>query len=136
MTHRHHVPASAPSATLLTIDTSTALWLDRAIRREKKWSADNSAQVPASVGPLHRTVQKAATSGQERTVLGILAEPTHTENRDQAIAVTYTEAARRLDISARTLRRWIREGHLTPTIVGSTKRIAVVELERITAEQE
>lgn len=79
---------ATPSLALLTVDVSTAIWLLRAINKEIQWAADYSAQIPEFVAPLMREMQKAASSGQTRTNLGVTNNSRQTEHSEPALAVT------------------------------------------------
>lgn len=50
------------------------------------------------------------------------------------VAVTQETAARMLEVSAPTIRKWIADGLLVPVSIGGVKRLRVSDLRRLAGE--
>jgi excisionase family DNA binding protein len=64
-----------------------------------------------------------ASEGQARPILDFDAHP------GDSLAMTYDEAARRLAVSSRTVRRLVANGELPRVDIGGCSRIATADLE-------
>jgi excisionase family DNA binding protein len=67
-----------------------------------------------------------ASEGQARPILDFDADP------GDSLAMTYEEAARKLAVSSRTVRRLVANGELPRVMIGGCTRIAVADLEAFT----
>jgi excisionase family DNA binding protein len=67
-----------------------------------------------------------ASGGQGRPTFDV-----HAEVGDR-VAVTYEDAARRLSVSSRTVRRLIANGELPRVMIGGCARVAVADLQAFT----
>lgn len=127
-----HSPAR-PGAVLLllTLDRDVAGHLAHALRRYSKYARSVAIAVPPELHQIESMATLSATGSQ--------AAPQHDSDirgrHDQtveAMAVTYSGAAQALSVSKRSITRMIQRGELRTVTVGTSKRIPITELDRLT----
>ena len=107
-----------------TVDPTVGAHLKKALASHMRWCRDNGIAVPAEVNDLFMMV---ASDGLTRPTVG--EERTVTHDADVALlTLTYDQAAKRLNVSARTVRRLVQSGDLRAVDLCSAPRIRVADL--------
>lgn len=103
--------------------------LARALEQHRRWCRDQAIPWPAELDQL-LSIVSGGQDGTKSLTVGDLPD-----DAGVPIALTYDEAGRLLECSARTIRRLVTEGKLRSITVGAAPRIARTELERFVEDQ-
>lgn len=112
------------------IDDLAARHLALALRRYRDELAERGYRRPAGLVEIEEMVEEAVKRGQNRSdadaELRSAAEPVIVADHSDR-ALSQAEAARRIGISSRTVRRWIDQGHLP--CIGPARRVPLAAVE-------
>ena len=112
---------------IVDVDQITAGHLVRAIDEHLRWCRTNAIDPPDELLRLLGHVSMVARNGQQRPTVAPPLVVAH--DRDmQLLTLTYEAAARRLGVSARTVRRLVADGALAAVSIAGARRIRTADL--------
>jgi excisionase family DNA binding protein len=94
----------------------------------KKWLRSISLPVPPELQEIEQFLNNQVREGQEATPVDRLLAASCTV--EPTLLVDVSEAARRLDCSTSTTKRFIKSGDLSSVMLGGLRRVRVVDLNR------
>lgn len=111
---------------LLLDDPAVRAHLLAAVRRHVRQCVADGTPVPAGLTALARHL--AASGGQARPGFVSGVDGAEDSGVDTLLTIPYAEAARRLSVSERSVRRLVADGELTAVPVGGRRLIRTVDL--------
>ncbi len=121
-------PVHAPM--LMSLSIEVLAYLIHALRAHETTYRRNGAEIPTGVPELVAQLSFGVTQGQPGPTSAKPSAIRHVEVMAPRLC-TYETAAGLLDISPRTLKRWIQAGELHPFRVGGVTRIRVAEIDEL-----
>ncbi len=108
-----------------------AAHLDRALSTHARWCRENGHVVPVELVALLDEAKRvarpqAASDGQGRPI--VARSPSAFDDASETLTLTYEQAAARLNVSLRSVRRYVAAGSLLSVEVCGTRRIRSVDL--------
>lgn len=116
---------------MLSLDPDVAGHLAHALRRHIKYARSVGLALPPELHGIESMATLSAIGGHRASQDDLDLRGNHDQNVE-AMAVTYTDAALALSVSKRTITRMIQRGELKTVRVGTSKRIPITELDRLT----
>jgi len=118
------------SSVVLVVPGSVAGHLSAAVMRHRKWMRSVGMPIPAELKALGEALALHANQRQPAPNFRQDHPSDHGRGMDP-IAVPYTEAARLLSVSERSISRLVAAGTLAPVAIGGAKRIPIDQLHRL-----
>ncbi len=103
---------------VVSLDPDAARHLARALEANRRWCTTNGHRLPPALADL----ALLATAGQDRTN-GRAGDDFAHDASMTPLLLTYAEAAERLRVSERTVRRLVDAGDLPSVVVGTRPRV-------------
>ncbi|WP_221776091.1 helix-turn-helix domain-containing protein [Rhodococcus aetherivorans] len=120
----------AKTSVVLVVPASVAGHLDAALFRHRKWMRGVGMPIPAELHDLAEAL--ALLANQRQSAPNFRHDRPIDDGRGMdPIAVPYTEAARLLSVSERSISRLVADGTLAPVAIGGAKRIPIDQLHRL-----